>query len=77
MAGDLMAILRPVNGERRSSVVRDETVAKVATEAQIKAALTRLEQIINASGGTLAQTQAALKDVATYERALIKVVTGA
>ena len=71
-----MAILRAVNGERRSGLVRAETVAKVASAAQIQAALTRLNQIIGASGGTLGQTQAALQDIATYERALIRLVTG-
>ena len=72
-----MAIIRPAGNERRGALVRAQTVAKVATDSQVRAAITRLDQIIGASGGTLAQTQTALKDMATYERAIIKLLTGA
>lgn len=77
MAGDLMATIRPVNAERRSAAVRTETADTAATRVQVNAAITRLTQIKNASGGTLAQTQTALQDVAGYVRAVIRVVTGA
>ena len=77
MAGDLMAIIRPVNAERRSASVRTESAETAATREQVDAAITRLTQIKNATGGTLAQTQTALQDVAGYVRAVIRVVAGA
>lgn len=72
-----MATIRPVNAERRSAAVRTETADTAATRMQVNAAIARLTQIKNASGGTLAQTQTALQDVAGYVRAVIRVVAGA
>ncbi len=48
-----------------------------AVIAAAKTAVTRLQQIeANVVGATTANTQAAIKDMATYERHLIRLVVG-
>ena len=69
MAGDLMAHVHNPTTFAERVADRDAVVAAAT------AAVTRLTAIIaNVDGYNTAQLKTALQDVATYERALIKIV---
>lgn len=76
MAGDLMA-LRPINGERRSAAVRQET-ADARTERQaVRALATDLQTIIDGitAATTLADLRGHVKDLTRTTRRLLRLVT--
>lgn len=76
MAGDLMA-LRPIDGERRSAAIRQES-ADARTERQaVRALAAELQAIINSitPATTLADLRGHVKDLTRTTRRLLRAVT--
>lgn len=70
MAGNLMA-------HRRDSTIITEGQTAAQLRESARKAITRLQAIEALSSPTNAQVVAAVKDLATYERHLIRIVVGA
>ena len=76
MAGDLMA-LRPIDGERRSAAIRQES-ADARTERQaVRALAAELQAIIDSitPATTLADLRGHVKDLTRTTRRLLRAVT--
>lgn len=68
--------LRPINGERRSSAVRQQTADLVAVREQARAAIGTLQAIRDDANVTNAEAVAYIKDEARIAQGLIRFVVG-
>lgn len=68
--------LRPINGERRSQAVRQQTVDLVVVREQARAAIATLQAIRDDTNVTNAEAVAYIKDEARIAQGLIRFVVG-
>lgn len=68
--------LRPINGERRSAVVRQQTADLVTVREQARAAIATLQAIRDDTNVTNAEAVAYIKDEARVTQGLIRFVVG-
>ena len=68
--------LRPINGERRSAAVRQQTADLVTVREQARAAIATLQAIRDDTNVTNAEVVAYVKDEARIAQGLIRFVVG-
>jgi len=76
VAGDLMA-LRPIDGERRNAVIRQEHADARAERQAVKALAADLQTIIDSitAATTLGELRGYVKDLTRTTRRLLRAVT--
>jgi hypothetical protein len=71
-----MLTLRPINGERRSAAIRQQTSDLVTIREQARAAIATLQTIRDDGNVTNAEAVAYIKDEARVTQGLIRFVVG-
>jgi hypothetical protein len=76
VAGDLMALIRPIDGERRDATIRAEDANLDTIREQVKTAITALNGIQTDNNVTSAEVVTYLKQMAQINERLIRFLFG-